>query len=60
MRRGTSSAARPRTKLRMAALVAAHTLNAGVPLFEADEPVSMIEAPSRSSGRAFWTVTPCL
>jgi hypothetical protein len=56
IRRSFRSVVQVRTKDRIAALLAAYTPKAAVPLTLATEPLRMIEPPSFSSGKAFWTV----
>src|SRR5438445_716468 len=54
--RSLRSVVRVRANDRSAALVALYTLTAGFPFDPTMDEVKMIEAPSRSSGSAFWTV----
>src|SRR6202040_993229 len=56
IRRSFRSVVQVRTNERMAALLAAYTPKAAVPLTLATEPLRMIEPPSFSSGKAFCTV----
>jgi hypothetical protein len=56
MLRPLTSSIQLRANARTAALDAAYTLNAGVPLLAAVEPVKMTEAPSPNKGNAACTV----
>ena len=56
MRRACTSVVQVRANARTAALVALYTLLAGNPLLATMDAFRMIEAPSGSSGSAFWTV----